>query len=122
MPPSKDLHKIIEGQHQDVERGIVSPAGIAADPEAHAGELLAGRRLHRARAWLSAGLDTWTPRLKRIGEWLKAISLVLAGAAGIAGIVRSWRARVTPAELPATGQPTIGTDFVPRPKPPLPEK
>lgn len=120
MSPSKDLYKIIDGQRQDLERGIASPAGVAGDPEAHAGELLAGHWLHRVRAWLSQGLDAWTPRLKRLGEWLKALSLVLVGVAGIAGIIRSWRIRgIAPAELPhGDGTPTITIDRVPEPTPP----
>ena len=115
MSPSKDLHKIIEGQRQDVERGIVSTPGIAVDPEAHAGELLAGAWRRRLSKWI----DAWSERLDRLGTFLKRLALVLGGIAGLIKLVHTMRSQIGPAELPrGTDTPTIGTDFVKKPKPP----
>jgi hypothetical protein len=87
-----------------------------ADPEAHAGELTAGGRLRRARAWFSRGVTIWTPRLERLGKWIAALALVVGG---LAKIIHDMRATaVAPAELPKTGVASTSVDRVERPKAP----
>lgn len=110
-----DLSAIKAAAREDVERGLV-------DPEAHAGELLAGGRWRGLRAWFSRGLDLWTARFEKIGKWLKSIALVLGSAAAIVGLIRSFRTRnsVGPAELPRGGGASTFVDRVDKPTPPKP--
>lgn len=108
--------KIEAAQIEEAERQLVEP-----DPESHAGELTAGQRWRRLRGWASAKLDLWSARIERIAKLLKNVALALGSLAAIVALYRQLRTRsVAPAELPATGQPSIGTDFVTRPKPPTP--
>lgn len=107
--------KIEAAQLEEAERQLVEP-----DPEAHAGELMAGQRWRRLRAWASGKLDLWSARVERIAKLLKNIALALGSLAAIFALIKQLRTRnsVAPAELPATGQPTIATEFVPKPLPP----
>jgi hypothetical protein len=99
---------------EDAEGGLV-------DPEAHAGELLAGQRWRRLADWFGAKLDLWTVRFERLGKWLKAIATVLGSAAAIVALIRALRTRnVAPAELPKGGGASTFVDRVDKPAPPKP--
>ncbi len=114
----RDLEALKAAQLEDARGKLV-------DPEAHEGELTAGRRWHRARLWFSAELAAWTARLERGGRWAKAVAMIVVSIATVAGVL--WRAVVfyktrggAPAEQPATGVASTAVDRVPKPKPPLP--
>lgn len=97
---------------EDAEGGLM-------DPDAHTGELLAGQRLRRLRAWFGRGIDLWTPRLERLGRWIAAGALVIGG---LVKMVHDFRATsVAPAELPK-GSDSASTflDRVDKPRPPKP--
>ena len=101
MAPRRDLEWLKAAQREDAER--------------FAGELRHG--------WFWRKLHVWTHRFDRLGKWLKALLTVVAAGGGLLGAgAKIWQyiaaRRVAPAELPATGQPTVGTDFVSKPKPP----
>jgi hypothetical protein len=77
---------------------------------------LADARGNRAKDWIVITFHRWEARIK------SATSLGVAVAGLWALGSRAWhymKAReVAPAELPATGQPTIATEFVKQPPKP----
>ena len=116
MPDDPRLERLKPLQSEDA-------LGALSDPEAHAGELTAGQRWRRLRAWFSAELDAWTGRLERGGKWAKALAVIVVSMATVAGVI--WRAvifytRPAPAEEPATGVASTTMDRVEKPKPPAP--
>lgn len=110
----KSIEHLKRLQLEDAEGGI-------SDPDAHAGELLAGRRWRRLSVWFSRRLDVWTTRFERIGKWLKAIATALGSLAAIIALIRALRTRdsVPPRLPPPTGAPSTALDFpVTRGRPP----
>lgn len=112
----RDLEALKAAQRADLEEGLI-------DPEAHAGELTAGGRWRRARAWFSRGLEIWTARFEKLGKLVTAVAKVLGGLGVIGGLI--WRAAVfyktrglAPAEQPKTGVSSTFADRVDKPKPP----
>lgn len=107
--------KIEAAQAEEAQRLLVEP-----DPEAHAGELLAGNRWRRLREWASAKLDLWSARIEKIAKLLKNIALALGSLAAIAALVKQLRTRnVAPAELPkGSGSASTFADRVDKPPPP----
>lgn len=89
------------------------------------------RSIERLRAAQAADLDRvrWWPRTRAtLKRWegrakrLAALGSALAALGGAYAKLSRFIAdrRIAPAELPATGQPTIATDRVIEPKPPTP--
>jgi hypothetical protein len=109
--------KIEAAQIEEAERQLVEP-----DPEAHAGELLAGGWSRRARTWFSRGLDLWTVRFERLGKFFKNVAFALGGIAAIIALIKQLRTRnVAPAELPkGSGSASTFADRVDKPSPPKP--
>jgi hypothetical protein len=78
--------------------------------------------LERLRAAQRAEVEAGQ-RFDELGAWAKALATFGVAMAALAGgAARVWHfiadRRIPPAELPSTGQPTLGTDFVTKPKPP----
>lgn len=104
LAPRTDLERLRAAQQADIEAG-----------ERFDGTL--------TRGWVSRKLRAWTKRLDRMSKRAEALlkfGTALAAFLGVSAKVWHYIAdrRVPPAELPATGEPTVGTDFVKKPKPP----
>lgn len=84
-----------------------------------AGKLVPHGPLTRAAHWFGRNARRWTERLTRVANWIKAVGLLLGAIGSIWQAARIvWARSVGRPELPATGQPTIATDQVPKPTPP----
>lgn len=88
------------------------------------------RSIERLRAAQAADLDRvrWWPRnVARFKRWEKRVRATATFVGGVAALLgasaKVWHyiadRRIAPAELPATHQPTIATDRVAEPKPPM---
>lgn len=103
---------------------------LAAIREAERAEIRAGLKIARRQARRERWMR-WEAWWTNLSKRLKVAATIIASAAGIgSGLPPAWRVAkkvwgvmragrdVGPAELPKTGQPTIGTDFVDKPTSP----